>query len=81
MCSLSFIKRLSKEVIQELHNKTDGWAAGLVLMLERIRIEDIAKVSVHGFKTQAMFDYFASEIFQKLDEASQKYFYKQHFCR
>ena len=69
---LKLHKRLSKEVIQELHNKTDGWAAGLVLMLERIRIEDIAKVSVHGFKTQAMFDYFASEIFQKLDEASQK---------
>ena len=42
--------------------------------LERIRIEDIAKVSVHGLKSQAMFDYFAGGIFQNLDAALQ---YKQ----
>jgi ATP/maltotriose-dependent transcriptional regulator MalT len=32
-----------------------------------------------GFTTQAMFDYFASEIFQKLDKASQEILLKTAF--
>ena len=65
-------KRLSKEIIQELHNKTNGWAAGLVLMLEHQGAAEVIQRHGSGFTTQAMFDYFASEIFQKLAPASQE---------
>ncbi len=65
-------KKLSREVIQELHNKTNGWAAGLVLMLEHQGAADLMQRHGSGFTTQAMFDYFAGEIFQKLDAASQE---------
>ncbi len=65
-------KKLSREVIQELHNKTNGWAAGLVLMLEHKGAADLMQRHGIGFTTQAMFDYFAGEIFQKLALASQE---------
>ncbi|MFZ3089257.1 MAG: BTAD domain-containing putative transcriptional regulator [Nitrospirota bacterium] len=67
---LKVLKKLSKEVIQELHAKTNGWAAGLVLMLEHQGSADLMQRHGDGFTTQAMFDYFAGEIFQKLDAAS-----------
>ena len=69
---LKVLKKLSKEVIQELHAKTNGWAAGLVLMLEHQGSADLMQRHGDGFTTQAMFDYFAGEIFQKLDAASQE---------
>jgi DNA-binding SARP family transcriptional activator len=65
-------KKLSKEAMQELHDKTNGWAAGLVLMLEHQGSADLIQRHGSGFTTQAMFDYFASELFQKLAPASQE---------
>ncbi|MEK6677785.1 MAG: hypothetical protein AABY39_00050, partial [Nitrospirota bacterium] len=65
-------KKLSKEAIQELHEKTNGWAAGLALMLEHQGSADMLQRHGRGFTTQAMFDYFASEIFYRLDNPSQE---------
>ncbi|MFZ3064518.1 MAG: BTAD domain-containing putative transcriptional regulator [Nitrospirota bacterium] len=69
---LKIHKKLSAEIIQELHDKTNGWAAGLVLMLEHQGSADMVQRHGKGFTTQAMFDYFAGEIFHKLDTASQE---------
>ena len=69
---LKLQKKLSAEIIQELHDKTNGWAAGLVLMLEHQGSADMVQRHGKGFTTQAMFDYFAGEIFHKLDTASQE---------
>lgn len=72
MCSLKRRKNCPKRVIQELHAKTNGWAAGLALMLEYKGSADLMQMHGSGFTTQAMFDYFAGEIFQKLDGTSQE---------
>jgi len=69
---LKALKKLSREIIQELHDRTNGWAAGLVLMLEHKGSADLMQRHGRGFTTQAMFDYFAGEIFHKLDAASQE---------
>ena len=51
--------RLSDEALTALQYKTDGWAAGLVLMMEKARrgeLETNAKLKTQG----EMFDYFAN---------------------
>ncbi|MFL6693583.1 MAG: hypothetical protein ACJ8GO_11535, partial [Ramlibacter sp.] len=55
---------------QELHGRTYGWAAGLVLLLEHD-----GRGSTHapaGSGHQVLFDYFADEIFLRLDAPVQK---------
>ena len=55
----------SKKMTEHLHGVSDGWAAGLVLMMEgakrgKIQFRDLEKVS-----REEVFDYFASEILRK----------------
>jgi len=52
--------------VQELHALTHGWAAGLMLMLEQAG--NTTKDERQALKTPGvLFDYFASEVFDKLD--------------
>jgi len=55
----------SKKMTERLHGVCDGWAAGLVLMMEgakrgKVEFRDLEKVS-----REEVFDYFASEILRK----------------
>ncbi len=59
--------KLSEEIIQDLQNKTHGWAAGLVLLLERMKIEGLSIESTSLATSELIFDYFVAEIFEKLD--------------
>lgn len=55
--------------IRCIHERTDGWAAGLVLLLERERLEPGG-----GEPTapQALFSYFANEILYRLDQGTRR---------
>ncbi len=64
-------RRLSRDAIATLHEASDGWAAGLVLLLERWRAEGAAPAAQSPRTPQAVFDYFASEIFAKTDPTTQ----------
>lgn len=55
---------------EELHRRTDGWAAGLVLLLEQGAAGAAAEFS-RDDRPQVLFDYFAGEIFAKLDAQTQ----------
>ncbi len=59
----------SAEAIDTLYERTHGWAAGLVLMLEQGRISDPPGAS----SRQLVFDYLAGEIFQKSDARTQQF--------
>ncbi len=64
---------LSSEALDELYAKTQGWAAGLVLMIEQARMLG-AIAEVPDFSTgQLVFDYLAGEIFQKTDARTQDF--------
>jgi LuxR family maltose regulon positive regulatory protein len=69
-------QKLSKETIAELHKGADGWAAGLVLMLERAKIEDIAPQKAGTGRPDEIFEYFASEIFDRTDKKAQDFLLK-----
>ena len=57
---------------QAVLNKLDGWAAGLVLMREQARIVGTERESLAGSTPAAVFDYFASEIFDRRDAQTQR---------
>ena len=60
---------LQAEKIQRMNELVDGWIAGLVLLLERGRYDD----SATGIGKEYFFSYFASELFDTLDGARQRF--------
>jgi ATP/maltotriose-dependent transcriptional regulator MalT/DNA-binding SARP family transcriptional activator len=57
------------EAVDALYARTQGWAAGLVLMLEQGKVSDPPGSS----SRQLVFDYLAGEIFQKSDARTQRF--------
>ncbi len=68
----SSVKGIAASTLERLHEKTDGWAAGLVLILESLKNSDIDTV-LTGSTRESIFNYFASEIFIKMDETTQRF--------
>lgn len=64
---------LSEEALSRLYLKTEGWAAGLVLMLEHARIEGWEKALPEASTPQVVFDYLAGEIFQQVNRKVQDF--------
>ena len=60
-------RRWSRPVIQRLNESADGWAAGLVLLLEHLQTTGGERGASHERPSQVLFDYFAGEIFDKTD--------------
>ncbi len=72
-------KKLGSEVIERLHNLADGWAAGIVLMLEQNNLE-LEAVEKGGLKDyQSIFDYFSAEIFDKMEPSTQDFLLRTSF--
>lgn len=60
-------------LVVNLSQKTLGWAAGLVLLLERTRMGDPVDWTLSpGHSPETIFNYFAEEIFELEDRRSQK---------
>jgi LuxR family maltose regulon positive regulatory protein len=55
------------QTLRLLYEKSDGWAAGLTLMLERLRRSGVSSNEVEAQSHEAVFNYFAAQI---LDTAS-----------
>ncbi len=59
---------LSSDLIDRLHEQSGGWAAGLVLLLERLRQAGRFDAFVSTTDQQAIFDYFAEQVFRACPE-------------
>jgi len=71
-------QKLSKETIQHLYDITDGWTAGLVLMLESIK-RGIEPQMLGKITSEDIIDYFGNELFDKTDQEIQEFFLKTAF--
>ncbi len=67
-----------KEMIQRLHDATDGWAAGLVLMLESLK-RGIEPHLPGKLTPGEIVDYFGNEFFSKTDKELQDFLLKTAF--
>jgi DNA-binding SARP family transcriptional activator len=60
--------KLDNECIRAMHEKTEGWAAGIILMLERGGFDGTRASSAADFDYERVFDYFAGELFTRTDK-------------
>jgi LuxR family transcriptional regulator, maltose regulon positive regulatory protein len=65
-------KQADAAIIRELHQRSDGWAAGLVLMLESVRSIDLHRYST-GRSMQKVFDYFAAQMFDRIPDETRQF--------
>lgn len=70
---------VTEEILLRLHKKTEGWAAGLMLVVLGSRIKKEDWDSIKEFPTKEVFDYFGMEIFQKINKETQEFFLKSAF--
>jgi LuxR family maltose regulon positive regulatory protein len=70
---------LTRQELMPLHEKTDGWVAGLVLMAEMSRIQKVDYKLLSKLVPEEIFDYFSNEIFNKTDEETQAFLLKTAF--
>jgi len=59
---------LGDAALAGLYERTQGWAAGLILLLEHAAGQDALETPADFHAPQIVFDYLAGEIFQKADE-------------
>jgi LuxR family maltose regulon positive regulatory protein len=63
--------RTALEQVRSIHTRADGWAAGIALMLERTLAVDTPS-DIAPDTHRATFDYFASEIFGRIEEEARR---------
>ncbi len=56
-----------------LHKAADGWAAGLVLMLEGAEKKVVEPQALDKLTPEEIFDYFGNELFDKTDKEIQEF--------
>lgn len=75
--------RARQRLAPTLHQQTNGWAAGMVLMLEDAKNNENNPPSPPfakgGFSNETVFNYFAAEIFNKTDKETQNFLLKTAF--
>jgi len=69
-------KKSVGDLLTRVHRMTTGWAAGLVLMRERLRAGIVEPRELDRYNPQAFFDYFAAELFEKVDLETQSFLLK-----
>ncbi|MBI3044607.1 MAG: hypothetical protein HYY78_17455 [Betaproteobacteria bacterium] len=64
---------LAPEVVAKLQERTQGWAAGLVLMLEHAKVSGRIAELPGDATPQVIFDYLAGEIFERFEPKTQQF--------
>ncbi len=66
----------ARRLYEWLHEKADGWAAGLVLLARTARSQGIDSEALKNVAPEKVFNYFANELFDRLDEPLQDFLLK-----
>lgn len=67
---------LEQERIEQMYGLTQGWVSGVILMLERMVLCGSHTLPASEFDYIGVFDYFAAEIFCRLDKQFQEFLLK-----
>ncbi len=62
---------IDPRVFEKLYEKSDGWAAGLTLAMERFLGRAAADAGIEHLASDATFDYFATQIFDAASQSDQ----------
>ncbi|RLB05469.1 MAG: hypothetical protein DRG83_02555 [Deltaproteobacteria bacterium] len=72
-------EKLPPDVMKHVYEKTRGWAAGLVLMGSSVEKGNIHSFPAEEFIPESIFGYFASELFDKMNENFKDFLLKTAF--
>ena len=72
---------LPADAVEALYARTQGWAAGLVLMMERAKVSGQMSGPPELASRQVVFDYLAGEVFQKSDARTQAFLLQTAYLR
>ena len=78
---LSRRPELAPEAVDALYARTQGWAAGLVLMLEQSKVSGRIAEPPGLASRKVVFDYLAGEVFQKSDARTQSFLLHTAYLR
>jgi DNA-binding SARP family transcriptional activator len=73
-------KKMSVETVRYLHHKSDGWVAGLVLLLTKTDKENLEPQNSSRHAPEEIFDYFAREIYDRLGTRMRGFLIRTAFC-
>ena len=73
MVRLKMKQKLTEVAIEELHKKTEGWAAGLVLLMEDAGTEKARPQTTGAHLQPEVFNYFVGEVLDKLDSETRDF--------
>lgn len=71
----------NKDMISWMHEKTDGWAAGLILFIKAFGREAVELQTLPPMPPEKIFEYFANELFQKIDRETRDFLLKTSLLR
>lgn len=71
--------KLREETLLQLYDRTQGWVAGLALMMDQTQSDRLLAEAPETLTPQLIFDYLAGEIFQKFDSEVQDFLLKTAF--
>ena len=72
-------RTVSEEVVGHIYEKTEGWAAGLILMIEAARTKSIDPSLLKGMTPEEVYSYFETELFDKTEPNTQTFLLKTAF--
>lgn len=76
---MRYHQNASEETIAHIHQVTQGWAAGLTLMLDELKREGIDMPILHGSTPEEIMYYFGSELFDRLDGTTKDFLMQTAF--
>jgi len=79
MVHVKGLEELSEKAIHALHERTEGWAAGLVLMMEQARLSVNEAAIRSNLTLREVFDYFSHELFERSDHEMREFLLKTAF--
>jgi ATP/maltotriose-dependent transcriptional regulator MalT/DNA-binding SARP family transcriptional activator len=79
IASVRFREKFSKKILQQIHSLTDGWAVGLILLLERFKREGRGLPRIEKSMREEIFNYFSSEILNPMDPETQDFLLRTAF--
>jgi len=66
-------QKFPEETFKTLYERTNGWAAGVVLLLEQAKLQSSIATPPASSAPQVVFDYLAGETFERFEESTQKF--------
>jgi DNA-binding SARP family transcriptional activator len=73
------VRKPTAETVRQLQKRSDGWAAGLMLLLEKSETSGAEPQNMSLHPAEEIFDYFAGEIFANLDSGTQGFLLRSAF--